>query len=240
MHQAIYQGTQNLPVTYQGTEFEKEVLGGTQIRESIYRTSTLPTSYRPVKYNPEIIGSYGDANLDAGFREGATIRLSGVHREIRGETTVRPSIYRTSTLPTINQGTTVLGTVFGGTSTIRNTINLGTTLNGYDALGTTTVSKTQYGVGTGYNTTGSIMGVGGGVGDLAQDVTYSTKPNNIYGGGVTVTTSTTGNTLGVGGGSLVGVGGSIMGVGGGVGDLAQDVTYSTKPDNRLVYGGIAM
>ena len=84
------------------------------------------------------------------------------------------------------------------------------------------------------------MGVGGGVGDLAQDVTYSTKPNNIYGGGVTVTTSTTGNTLGVGGGSLVGVGGSIMGVGGGVGDLAQDVTYSTKPDNRLVYGGIAM
>ena len=45
---------------------------------------------------------------------------------------------------------------------------------------TTTTTTTQYGTGAtgvGYATTGSIMGVGGGVQDAAVDVTYSTKPD---------------------------------------------------------------
>jgi hypothetical protein len=231
-------------------------VGGTQVRQSIYRTSTLPTTYRPVKYNPEIFGNVGvglgagagagagagiDATLQAGFREGATIRLSGAHKQINAGTTVRPSIFRTSTLPTINQGTTVLGTVFGGTTrTVRGAVNLGTT-----------VTNTQY------NTTGSIIGVGGGMHDYAADVTYSTKPNNnVLGTGVAVTT--TGSTLGTGlvgstlgtgvVGSTLGTGvvgstvgtTSIMGVGGGVHDYAADVTYSTKPNNNILGTGVAV
>ena len=142
--------------------------------------------------------------MEAEFREGATVRLSG-RREINGGTTVRPSIFRTSTLPTINQGTTVLGTVFGGTKTVQNRVNLGTTVH------KTTITGTA----------GSLMGVGGGVGDYAADVTYSTKPN--------------GPLLGA-----TGTAGSLMGVGGDVGDYAADVTYSTKPNARLVYGGLPL
>ena len=114
--------------------------------------------------------------MEAEFREGATVRFSG-RREINGGTTVRPSIFRTSTLPTINQGTTVLGTVFGGTKTVQNTVNLGTTVHRTTTTGTT----------------GSIMGIGGGVGDYAADVTYSTKPNApLLGTGLMTTTTTTG------------------------------------------------
>ena len=188
-------------------------MGGTKVRQSIFKTSTLPTTYKQVKYNPEIVGKVEE--LQAEFREGATVRLSGVQREINGGTTVRQSIVRTSTLPTINQGVTYLGTVFGGTTrTVKKDINLGTTIN-----------NAQYNV-----TSGSIMGVGGGVGDLAADVTYSTKPDNnqVYNTGIMqTTTTTTGSTFGTG---------NIMGVGGGIGDLASDVTYSTKPDNNQIYG----
>ena len=88
-----------------------------------------------------------------------------------------------------------------------------------------------------------IMGVGGGVGDAAVDVTYSTKPNegniNLGIGTGTVTTTTTTKETTFGMGQNVG---SVMGVGGGVGDAAVDVTYSTKPDNKgvvLGYGGIS-
>ena len=40
--------------------------------------------------------------------------------------------------------------------------------------------------------------------------------------------------------NVVGTPGSIMGVGGGVGDYAADVTYSTKPNAQLIYGGLPM
>ena len=69
---------------------------------------------------------------------------------------------------------------------------------------------------------GTTMSVGGGMGDAAADITYSTKPNNLisnYGTGAI--TTTTNYNLGVGGTT-----GSVMGVVGGIGDAAADITYS--------------
>ena len=94
---------------------------------------------------------------------------------------------------------------------------------------------------------GSIMGVGGGIGDNAADVTYSTKPNaqgqavNLqgnayatssfeYGQGLSQTAGAgaimTGNTMST-------TTGGVMGFGAG-GDNAIDVTYSTKADAQNV------
>ena len=73
------------------------------------------------------------------------------------------------------------------------------------------------------------MGIGGGTGDLAADVTYSTKPGGQVLSGLTglgVTTITNGGT--------VGSTGSVMGVGGGTGDYAADVTYSTNPNYTAI------
>ena len=109
-----------------------------------------------------------------------------------------------------------------------------TSSNGIIGLGQTTQT-------TNITTTGNLMGVGGGVGDNAVDVTYSTKPNNITAlGGTTYTTTSTASN------GIIGLGqttqttstttGNIMGVGGGILDNAVDVTYSTKPDNINVLG----
>ena len=100
-------------------------------------------------------------------------------------------------------------------------------------------------------TTGSVMGVGGGVGDDAVDVTYSTKPDQVAVGApayttssafnvgqtTTTTTTTTGGYMGIGGTNITTTG-SVMGVGGGIGDDAVDVTYSTKPDQAIVGTGL--
>jgi hypothetical protein len=107
-------------------------------------------------------------------------------------------------------------------------------------------SQTNLGVNQGISEagishTGSIMGVGEGIGDNAVDVTYSTKPNtNMNIGSPTYNTITTefstqGREI-----SQIGVtstSGSVMGVGGGVGDDAVDVTYSTKPNNNNIVLG---
>ena len=93
------------------------------------------------------------------------------------------------------------------------------------------------------STTGSIMGVGGGVGDNAVDVTYSTKPDNKFAKVRSITTKTTTTSgYGVGFGqnissTQVSTGGTVMGIGGGVEDQAVDVTYSTKPDNAGIKFG---
>lgn len=85
---------------------------------------------------------------------------------------------------------------------------------------------------------GSIMGVGGGVGDEAVDVTYSTKPdNNIKFASRTFTsTATTTNVTQNLEGAAISSNSTIMSVGGGVEDEAVDVTYSTKPDNNTRLG----
>ena len=94
---------------------------------------------------------------------------------------------------------------------------------------------------------GNVMSVGGGVGDEAVDVTYSTKNNQAFdfGAGATGQTTTTTTTTTThynfnsssGEGEGVGVGGEglVMGVGG-AGDSAVDVTYSTKADGGMGLG----
>ena len=142
---------------------------------------------------------------------------------IEGGTTVRPSIVRESILPTINQGTTVLNTIFGGT-TSRIAQKGEIYRQTQTVLAPTATLQTVGTIGTA--ATGSIMGVGGGIQDAAADVTYSTKPD--LGLGTTTTTTTT--RYGIGATNIgYATTGSIMGVGGGVHDYAADVTYSTKP-----------
>ena len=101
-------------------------------------------------------------------------------------------------------------------------------------------------------TSGSVIRVGGGgVGDDAVDVTYSTKPNNnivLRAGALTTTTTTTTTTerygMGMGLGQISGeettvsATGNVMSVGGGAGDEAVDVTYSTKQDNGEIRIGM--
>ena len=79
---------------------------------------------------------------------------------------------------------------------------------------------------------GNVMSVGGGVGDDAVDVTYSTKSFQVFGFGVgttgqTTTITTTTTTEYNYESSFGEVEGLVMGVGGD-GDTAVDVTYSTK------------
>ena len=233
VHKAIDQGTQNLPTTYEKTQYEQEIRKGTEVRQSIFRSNSLPVIYKAKQFRPEINATVGES-----------VRTD-VYKQISGGTTVRPSIVRNSVLPTINQGTTVLKTVYGGTTTSNaGQVNIGynQNINVNQQYVTGVVPNptiTQY-RGVGLQQTGSIMGIGGGVGDLAADVTYSTKPGGqvltgLTGLGVnktTVTTTRTNPTL-VG---TVGTTGSVMGVGGGVGDLAADVTYSTKPGAQVLTG----
>ena len=221
IHQAIMQGTQNLPASYQETKYEKEIRGGTSIKTSIVKNDILPVDYRQPQMKPEIVGE-------------VKTTLTNVEQS---RTTVRPSIVKTSVLPTIDGGSKVLQTVFGGTtSTIGG--NLGTSTirqvdtttslqatGGLTTLGGMTTSQISGAVG-------SVMGVGG-FGDNAVDVTYSTKPNNPFASEVRRVTTTT-TTSQYGAGAMNVGGGSVMGVGGGVGDNAADVTYSTKPDQAIV------
>ena len=105
----------------------------------------------------------------------------------------------------------------------------------YEAGGSGTFQTTSQG--------GLVMGVGGGVGDEAQDVTFSTKNIDGTAFGTTKTTTTTtttryGYTQNQGAGltttsssyqmGQAGGEGLVMGVGGGVQDDAVDVTYSTN------------
>ena len=105
------------------------------------------------------------------------------------------------------------------------------------------LNPTGYGI-QGLKTT--TMGVGGGIGDAAVDVTYSTKPDSQtlntlnYGTGSYSTSSYEFSPVGVenvgltttGGNAVVNTTGNVMGFGAG-GDSAIDVTYSTKPDNGV-------
>ena len=90
---------------------------------------------------------------------------------------------------------------------------------------TTTTTTTQHFTTTsttgelGLPPTGTLMGVGGGVGDNAQDVTYSTKSNTGFafgtgGAGQTTTTTTTTTTQYGAGAGGAGEGGLLLGVGG--------------------------
>jgi hypothetical protein len=223
MHQAINQGTQNLPVSYQGTQYAQEVMSGTSVNQSIYRTSTLPIQYKPVLYKPEIgAGAAQGLAVDAAAYGVSTTPIASVGL-INGGTTVRPSIVRNSVLPTINQGVTVLNTVYGPTSQtylpVGSVYNLGVVQGGL----TTTTSTLQNTITQG-TTVSPTINLG--------TTTLGTTTANQYGVAGVVTTSQIGSG---GAGAQYYNGGKIMGVGGGVEDFAADVTYSTKPDSNQAY-----
>ena len=114
-----------------------------------------------------------------------------VFKNISGGTVVRPSIVRNNVLPTINQGVTVLKTIYGGTT--RSVDKTGTTVQINKNIN---VINQQYGVTSkigvlsgavpsptigqfgqfrdvGFKQTGSIMGVDRRIGDNAADITYT-------------------------------------------------------------------
>jgi hypothetical protein len=238
--QAINQGTQNLPASYLGTNMVQEISSGTTVRESIFKTTTLPVQYKPVEVKPEIGGAGLEVNSAQGFSLG----------QINGGTTVRPSIIRNSVLPTINQGTTVLNTVYGGTRTtiappgetfglagqgVTTTVvkpivtTVGSTIGSTVGYGAT---STQYaiGAGTGYN--GKIMGVNTDIGDLAADVTYSTKPDAN-----TAVSISSGNTINLGNtvANTINFGNT---VGGTIG-LGNTVALGTMTGSNVGYGTTA-
>jgi hypothetical protein len=166
----VNQGTRNLPASFTGTKVEREVMSSTSVKQSIVKSNILPTEYKTSVVKPEIRITKGEGG-EGGSSFGNARFSSGVNREIDGGTTIKPSIFKNSVLPTIDGGTTVLKTVFGGTTT---SINM-ESAEGVAFGGTNNVSM-QYNMGiSGQN--GNIMGVGGGVGDNAADVTYSTKPD---------------------------------------------------------------
>ena len=107
----------------------------------------MPTDYRPTQVNPEI----GTQENISGF--GTTISETGIHNEINGGTSIKPSVVQTSVLPTIDGGTKVLGIIYGGTKS--------------------SIAQENNMIGENMN----IMGVDERLGDNAADVTYSTKPD---------------------------------------------------------------
>ena len=72
-------------------------------------------------------------------------------------------------MPTIDGGTTVLKTVFGGTRSIN--------MESGNEMAFTNNINSQFNMRISGQNNENIMGVGGGVGDNAADVTYSTKPD---------------------------------------------------------------
>ena len=175
--EAIDKGIQNLPSTYDKTEYEKEIReGGTQVRESIIRSNSLPVIYKSRQLKPEINLTTTEA-----------VRTD-VFKHISGGTVVRPSIVRNNVLPTINQGVTVLKTIYGGTT--RSVDKTGTTVqinNNINVINQQYGATSRIGVlsgavpsptigqfnDVGFKPTGSIMGVDRRIGDYAADITYT-------------------------------------------------------------------
>ena len=162
-------------------------MGQTSVKQTIIKNSTLPIDYKPTQVKPEIgtngIGMEGE--MDS----------SGIHKEINAGTSIRPSIIKNSVLPTIDGGVRVLKTVYGGSTTSSRVEGMD---NGMSIESNGGMLNSQYQLGSGaiinktakvhridassrpideIESQGFIMGVGGGVEDEAQDVTYSTKPD---------------------------------------------------------------
>ena len=118
----INQGTKTIETIVKGTKVEKEINAGVKVRESIVRSSVLPTDNKGVVVKKEIIstnavGMEGAATggLDLkGVQITQAINAEGIHKEIVAGTSVRQSIVRSSVLPTIDGGVKVLKPIFGG------------------------------------------------------------------------------------------------------------------------------
>ena len=84
--QSINQGTQNLNVIYKDIKAEKEVMNGTSMRQSIVRSSVLPTVDKGTQVKTEI----QEAGATAGLGLGINIQQS-----VTGKTTIGPSFVKT-------------------------------------------------------------------------------------------------------------------------------------------------
>ena len=209
------------------------------------------------------------------------INAEGVHKEIVAGTTVRQSIVRSSVLPTIDGGTKVLKTIFGGvrqstvpaaggvefaagegagagastmgigattaTTTINETLDLGTTVHptinyGVVNAGTSVINGGVTSIGEGAEMVGSSGLVMGEAGD-ANGMMLTTA-NTQYGisgegeamagaSGLAMTTQTSqieGTRI-----QNMGSSGLVMGLGG-EGDNAVDVGYSSNTNSAAMGG----
>ena len=97
-------------------------MSGTSVRQSIVRNSLLLTVDKGTQVKNEITrGADAGAELNLSGSAGliylnisSNLSTTGVHQEINWDTTVRPSIARSSVLPTIDGGVKVLKTILGG------------------------------------------------------------------------------------------------------------------------------
>ena len=180
-------------------------MSGTQVRQSIVRSSVLPTEHQQTQVKQELTsiaaggagfgeeggfgagGEYGDGS-GAGEDSGAggfginihsTASTTGVHQEINQGTTIRPSIVRSSVLPTINAGVKVLKTILGDTKTLQ--------VSGEENAQFGAGEGTGFGLGTGIGEeAGAEFGLGAGAGGFT-----ATTTTNQYSTGAPVDLGTT-------------------------------------------------
>ena len=103
-------------------------MGGTTVRQSIVRNSTLPTQFKGTQVKQEL----------------ATAGASG--SVVAGGTSVRQSIYRSSVAPVAYGGTQVRQQVVNPNVNTLNTVTGGTSVS-QQIVGQTSVGPTQYGMG---------------------------------------------------------------------------------------------
>ena len=188
----------------------KEIVAGTTVRQSVVRSSVLPTIDGGTKVLKPIFGGVRQSSVGAGSGAGlgAEFGLGASSTQINATTST------TTTHDVIDLGTTVhntidLGVVNHGASTINtgavgaSGIGMTTETNGMELVtnssqmgtGASGLAFTTSQIGTtqvqqGGNASGLVMGLGG-EGDNAIDVSYSTNTNNNAGLGAFGTTSTT-------------------------------------------------
>ena len=131
----INQGTKTIETIFKGTKVEKELNAGVKVRDSIIRSSVLPTDNKGVVVKKELISTRKigleeqEMNINLGLKGvevSQAINAEGIHKEIVAGTSVRQSIVRKSVLPTIDGGVKVLKPIFGGVrqSTVKSEENI--------------------------------------------------------------------------------------------------------------------
>ena len=199
----------------------KEIVAGTTVRQSVVRSSVLPTIDGGTKILKPIFGGVRQSSVGAGAGAGFG---AGVSSTQIGATTTTTTTHDVIDLGTTVHNTIDLGVVNAGTTSINageaGASGLALGENAGAAVGLTTgstgiglvSSSSQMGTGAsqlafttsqtgttqvqGMNQSGLVMGLGG-EGDNAIDVAYSTNTNNNVGlGAFGATTSTQYGTTG--------------------------------------------
>ena len=208
----------------------KEIVAGTTVRQSVVRSSVLPTIDGGVKVLKPIFGGVRQssagmgAGAGTGFEissgegagAGAGVGLGTEYASGMASSQIGATTSTTTTNGLIDLGTTVHNTIdLGVVNTGATTINTGaegtSAISFGENLGTTNMGLTTESTGAGLEATSSQVGLGS--------------------SGLAFTTSQIGTTQIQGADSN----GLIMGLGG-EGDNAVDVGYSTNNNNNLAFG----